>query len=151
MASPPLTPRALPPADSPDEVEAQFYEALRDADIVRLMALWSDDDDIVCVHPGGQRFVGAAAIRASFEAIFERGGIPVQHDRVRRARSGDAALHSVVETVSVAEGDGSRDGHVLALNVYFKTALGWRLVAHHATPGAPQEPPDGADARTTLH
>jgi len=144
-------PPSPPPIDSPDEVEAQFYEALRDADIVRLMALWSDDDDIVCVHPGGQRLVGPAAIRTSFEAIFERGGIPVQHDRVHRARSGDAALHSVVETVSMAEGDGQREGHVLALNVYFKTASGWRLVAHHASPGTPQEPSDRADARTTLH
>ena len=147
----PRAPQLLPPLESPDEVEAQFYEALRDADIAKLMALWSDDDDIVCVHPGGQRLIGVAAIRASFEAIFERGGIPVQHDRVRRARSGDAALHSVVETVSSGEGDAAREGHVLALNVYFKTALGWRLVAHHATPGAPEEPPDSADARTTLH
>jgi uncharacterized protein (TIGR02246 family) len=147
----PRVPQLLPPLESPDDVEAQFYDALRDADIGRLMALWSDDDDIVCVHPGGQRLIGAASIRASFEAIFERGGIPVQHDRVRRARSGDAALHSVVETVTVSEGDGGREGHVLALNVYFKTALGWRLVAHHASPGATQEPSDGADARTTLH
>ena len=63
---------------TPDDVETQFYEALREADIGKLMAVWSDDDDIVCVHPGGPRTVGAQAIRASFEAIFERGGIPVQ-------------------------------------------------------------------------
>jgi uncharacterized protein len=40
------------------------------------MAVWADDDEIVCVHPGGPRVVGAAAIRASFEAIFANGGIP---------------------------------------------------------------------------
>ena len=38
---------------SPDEVEAQFYEALQRGDIEQLMALWADDDEIVCVHPGG--------------------------------------------------------------------------------------------------
>jgi len=80
------TPR--PPAahlqTTPDDVEAQFYEALREADIGKLMAVWSDDDDIVCVHPGGPRVIGTRAIRASFEAIFERGGIPVQPGSVHR-------------------------------------------------------------------
>ena len=35
-----------------------------------LMALWSDDDEIACVHPGGPRVIGHAAIRASFEGFL---------------------------------------------------------------------------------
>ena len=69
---------------SPDDVEAQFYEALQQADLNKLMAVWSDDDDIACVHPGGPRVLGHAAIRASFEAIFANGAIPLQ--RRRRCR-----------------------------------------------------------------
>src|SRR5215510_1430267 len=120
---------------SPDDVEAQFYEALRDADIHKLMALWSDDDDIVCVHPGGPRAIGAQAIRQSFEAIFERGGIPVQPQQVRRTHTLDAAVHNVVETVAIRGAEGTRHAYVVATNVYLKTGLGWRLVAHHASPG----------------
>jgi hypothetical protein len=30
---------------------------------------------------------------------------------------------------------------VLATNVYLKTALGWRLVLHHASPGSVDQPP----------
>ena len=40
---------------SADEIEAAFYEALQKGDIDRLMACWSDDDEVVCVHPGGHR------------------------------------------------------------------------------------------------
>jgi hypothetical protein len=41
---------------------------------------------------------------------------------------------------------------VLATNVYLKTAQGWRLAAHHASPAAAQEPPAmGGDAPGTLH
>ena len=69
---------------SADDVEAQFYEALQQGDASRLMALWADDDEIVCVHPSGVRAVGAAAIRASFEAIFANGGVPAVPDQVRR-------------------------------------------------------------------
>ena len=84
-------PRSKPPAAAllatPDDVEAQFYEALQQADLDKLMAVWSDDDDIACVHPGGPRVQGHAAIRASFEAIFANGA----HGRAaagRQARAG---------------------------------------------------------------
>ena len=136
---------------SPDDVEAQFYEALREADIQKLMAVWSDDDDIVCVHPGGPRTIGARAIRRSFEAIFERGGIPVQPEQVRRTRSLDAAVHNVVEAVAIHSAEGTQQAHVVATNVYLKTALGWRLVAHHASPGGALEPHEPVDTPTTLH
>ena len=58
---------------SPEDAETQFYEAMREGNLERLMAVWADDDDIVCVHPGGARVVGPAAVRASFEAIFANG------------------------------------------------------------------------------
>jgi len=136
---------------TPDDVETQFYEALREADITKLMAVWSDDDDIVCVHPGGPRVVGTQAIRASFEAIFERGGIPVQAEQVHRTHSLEVAVHSVVETVAIRSAEGTQRAHVLATNVYLKTALGWRLVAHHASPGSASEPHAPVEAPTTLH
>ena len=137
---------------SPDDVEAQFYEALRDGDVDRLMALWSDDDDAVCVHPGGPRVVGARAIRATFEAMFAGGGrIAATPERVRRVQSMDAAVHHVIERVEVATPEGPRTGFVLATNVYLKTALGWRLVAHHASPGTMDEVVEIADAPSVLH
>jgi len=136
---------------TPEDVETQFYEALRDADIGKLMSVWSDDDDIVCVHPGGPRAVGAEAIRASFEAIFERGGIPVRPGQVRRLQTLDAAVHTLVETVTIAAAEGTQQGYVVATNVYLKTTLGWRMVAHHASPGSANEPADPGDAPTTIH
>ena len=35
-----------------------------------MMATWADDEDIVCVHPGGARLVGYDAVRASWEQLF---------------------------------------------------------------------------------
>jgi uncharacterized protein (TIGR02246 family) len=138
-------------ASSPDDVEAQFYEALREGDITKLMAVWSDDDDIVCVHPCGPRVIGARAIRASFEAIFERGAIPVQAGSVRRTRSLDGAVHNLIETVTIQSTEGAQQGFVVATNVYTKTAQGWRMVAHHASPGSVHEPGEPEEAPSTLH
>ena len=101
----PRRPTTQPPAaalhGSADDVEAQFYEALQRADIDRLMAVWADDDEIVCVHPGGGRAIGAAAIRPSFEAIIAGGGIAVRPEQVHRLQHMAMALHHLVEAITV--------------------------------------------------
>ena len=126
--------------DSADDIEQQFYDALRQGDLDALMALWADDDEIICVHPGGARLVGPAAIRAGFEAMFVHGGLDVQPGNVRRVHAHASAVHSVVEHVRLLMPDGPRSGFVVATNVYLKTLAGWRMVAHHASPGADGEP-----------
>ena len=136
---------------SVDDVEAQFYEALQRADIERLMAIWSDDDDVVCVHPGATRAVGHAAIRASFESIFSSGAIPVRAEKLKRVENTGCAVHSVLERVDIQTAEGPRTAWVVATNVYLKTVQGWRLVAHHASPGSSREMPEHVDAPTVIH
>ena len=136
---------------SPDDVEAQFYEALREADLDKLMSVWSDDDEVFCVHPGGPRVVGPQAIRAAFEAVFASGRINAHPERVRRLHTLETAIHNLVERIELLTDQGPRTGHVLATNVYLKTAQGWRLVAHHASPGTPQELPKIVEPPSVLH
>jgi ketosteroid isomerase-like protein len=62
-----------------------------------------------------------------------------------------SAVHNVLERVEVLTPQGPHHAFVLATNVYHKTAQGWHLVAHHASPGSAHEPDDDNDARQTLH
>jgi ketosteroid isomerase-like protein len=146
---------AVPPQaalhTSPDDVEAQFYESLREGDLDKLMAVWAEDEEIVCIHPGGPRLVGAAAVRAAFEAVFANGSVQVWPEKVRRVHALGAAIHSVVERVALATPEGPRTGWVMATNVYLKTAQGWRMVAHHASPGTATEPPELVESPSILH
>ncbi|WP_298835205.1 nuclear transport factor 2 family protein [uncultured Piscinibacter sp.] len=146
-------PRAKPPPppSTPDEIEQQFYEALQRADIEALMAVWSDDDEIVCVHPGGPRAVGAAAIRAAFEAIFANGAIAARAEKVRRLQAMNCAVHSVLERIEIPTDEGPQTAWVVATNVYVKSGAGWAMAAHHASPGSPREVQDIAEAASTLH
>jgi ketosteroid isomerase-like protein len=136
---------------SPEDVEQLFYEALREGNLDKLMAVWADDEEVVCIHPGGPRLVGAAAVRVAFEAVFSSGTIAVQPDNVRRMHALGSAVHSVVEKVQIQTADGPRVGYVMATNVYVKTTLGWRMVAHHASPGTPDEPPELVETPSVLH
>ena len=149
-------PRRPPAAvlfSSPDDVEAQFYEALQAGDLARLMLLWADDDEIVCVHPGGGRVVGAQAIAASFEAIFGHGPVPAVPEQVHRLHTPGTAVHHLVERITVVTAEGQQQGWVLATNVYVKTAQGWRMVAHHASaaPEPPKPLPSSSAPSSTLH
>ncbi|MBK9361424.1 MAG: nuclear transport factor 2 family protein [Rubrivivax sp.] len=134
-----------------DDVEAQFYEALQQGDLARLMAVWGDDDEVVCVHPGGMRVVGGAAIRASFEALFAKGGVPAVPEQVHRLQALGLAVHHLVERVQLPTAPGGGHAYVLVTNVYVQTAQGWRMVAHHASPGRPEPPPAVQEWPSTLH
>jgi hypothetical protein len=128
---------------SADEIEAQFYEALQQGDIAKLMACWADEDEIVCVHPGGPRLIGSAVIRAAFEAMFSNGSIAARPEQISKVESLTSAMHNVVECIDVMSADGPQEAYVIATNVYQRTPQGWRMVAHHASPGtlASNQPP----------
>jgi len=115
------------------EIEAAFYDALSRADINALMAVWADDEDVVCVHPGAPRLVGHAAIRNSWEGIFERsGGVQVLPMQLHATQNSTTTVHSLVEEIYRPEGS-QQALHIVATNVYVKTPLGWRMLVHHAS------------------
>lgn len=144
--------RANTVGGSADEVETAFYEALQRGDIEALMACWSDEDDPVCVHPGGPRLIGLVAIRGVFELMFAHGVIQASPDRIHRIDSLASAVHNVVERIEVMTNEGARHAYVVATNVYHKTAQGWRMVAHHASPGAARAAEEATEATPqTLH
>jgi ketosteroid isomerase-like protein len=142
-----------PPASNgnADDIESVFYEALQSGDIDKLMACWSDDDDIVCVHPGGGRLVGAAAIRSTFDTMFSNGTIQAFPEKVRKIDTMSASVHNVLERIEVLTEDGPRHAYVIATNVYHETAQGWRMVAHHASPGTPSEMHEVSETPLVLH
>ena len=120
------------------EVETAFYDALNRADLAALMALWADDEEIVCIHPGGMRLIGHAAIRASWQAVLATGGLAIMPSQLHQTHNLMSAVHTVVEGVTAASGDAA---HLVATNVYIKTPRGWRIVLHHVSvaPGSVPE------------
>jgi ketosteroid isomerase-like protein len=64
--------------------------------------------------------------------------------------AGCAVLH-VLEKVDVVSDEGPQTAWVIATNVFLKTAQGWRLVLHHASPGSPRQMPEISEAPSVLH
>ena len=106
------TARTPPIYTSPQDVTQAFYQAFETRDIDAMMATWAEDEDIVCIHPGGTRHVGYESVRHSFDQLF----------------AGGTKLTFRLDQVVVLETVG------LATNVMRRTPSGWRIVCHHASP-----------------
>ncbi len=116
-----------------DEAERAFYDALEHADISRLAQVWADDEEIVCVHPGGLRVVGHHAVLESWHTILSGGGLRIQPTRLVTLHSMMSAVHSLIEIIAVGHPGETEVAHCYATNVYHKGPTGWRLVMHHAS------------------
>ena len=121
------------------DVEVAFYDALNRADLDALMALWADDEEIVCVHPGGPRLIGHAAITASWRAILAPGGLHILPSQLHETHNLMSSVHTVIEGVTATSG---APAHLLATNVYIKTPRGWRIVLHHVSVASGPVPAD---------
>ena len=139
---------------SPEEAESAFYAALARADLDGMMAVWSEDEDIVCIHPTGQRMDGHAAIRESWRSIFESNPRFSVHIRSKvRWESLLISVHSVVETLFL-EKDQTVHGPMLTTNVFIRGANGWRLLSRHTSAAAEDSDSDDdmiAGRSHTLH
>ena len=121
------------------DAENAFYEALERCDLEGMMAVWSEDEEIVCVHPAGTRLSGQDQVRESWRQILAGGARARVHLSQQVAISGPMlAVHSVHENFSVP-GEKRPLQAVVATNVYLRTAAGWRMIVHHASP-APAQP-----------
>ena len=143
--------RAATLGGTADDVEAAFYEALHTADLPKLMACWAEEEDIVCVHPGGPRMIGAGAIRSAFEAMFANGNIQAFPERIHKIESLASAVHHLIERVEVMTPQGPQQAWVIVTNVFHKTPQGWRMVAHHTSPGTPHDTQDIGVPAVVLH
>ena len=120
---------------SAEEAEDAFYEAIGRGDIDAIMQVWSDEEEIVCIHPTGQRLTGSTAIRESWQTIFStNANLTVHAQRAICWQSAVIAVHSVTEVLFVCD-DPTPHGPVLSTNVFQRSANGWRLISRHTSTG----------------
>ena len=135
------------------DAQNAFYEALERCDLEAMMAVWSEDDEIVCVHPAGQRLAGQAQVREVWRQMFAGGpGMRVRITQQVVIAGVMLEVHSVHENITVA-GEKRPRPPMVATNVYLRTAAGWRMIVHHASPapGEPAAEPPPSAAPKILH
>ena len=119
---------------TPQDAATAFYRAFEAKDIDAMMAAWAEDEEIICVHPGGPRLVGFDAVRLGWEQIFAgETKLLFRLEELVVLETVGMALQSAIEQVTVGDNPAPR-GTAIASNVFLRTPSGWRIVLHHASP-----------------
>jgi ketosteroid isomerase-like protein len=126
--------RTPPIYTTPSDAALAFYQAFEARDIEAMMAAWAEDEEIVCVHPGGTRLVGYDAVRVGWEQLFAGDArLAFRLDQVVFIETVGLAMQNAIEHVMLSS-DGSSRGAAICTNVFMRTPYGWRMVMHHASP-----------------
>ncbi len=132
------------------EAEAAFYQALREGSFERMMSVWADSDEIACIHPGGPRIAGLAAVRETWRQMLGNGRrLQVELGEATIIGNATLTIHNLSEQISSDDGQ-RRSPPIVATNVYLRDARGWRMILHHASP-APALDDFGDLAPHTVH
>src|SRR5450432_1625295 len=87
---------------TPQDASAAFYGALEAKDIDAMMAAWAEDEEIVCIHPGGPRLVGFDAVRLGWEQIFAgESKLSFRLEDIVVLETVGMALQSAIEQVTI--------------------------------------------------
>jgi ketosteroid isomerase-like protein len=141
-------PRTVPIYTTPTDAAVAFYQAFEAKDIDAMMSTWAEDEEIICVHPGGTRMVGYDAVRAGWEQIFTGDArLTFRLEEVISIETVGLAMQSGVEQISLGK-EGTPRGMAIATNVFMRTPSGWRMVMHHAS-SAPAA--SGSESKGPLH
>ena len=122
-----------------ERVNAAFYEAFENADLDLMRELWLDHEESLCVHPGALPVRGAPAISRSWALIMANTPyIQFFLTDVEVSVRDEVASVTCTENVLTADDRAGPDGfggaRAVATNVFVRTADGWRLWIHHASP-----------------
>src|SRR5438309_3245662 len=108
--------RTPPIYTTPNDAALAFYHAFEAKDIDAMMATWAEDEEIVCVHPGGARLVGYDAVRAAWEKLFSTDTrLSFVLDDIVMIETVGLAMQSAIEHVSRSD-DPDAHGMAIATN-----------------------------------
>jgi ketosteroid isomerase-like protein len=114
-----------------------FYRAFVDRDETAMDSLWSDTDQVACLHPGWRPLYGREEVMDSWKAIMSNPDTPefLCHDA-------HAHVHGNTAYVICFEEIGGN--FLVATNIFVRDGSLWKMVHHQAGPtSAHPEADDG--------
>jgi ketosteroid isomerase-like protein len=102
-------------------------------------AVWDDDDDVRCVHPGWPLLRGRSRVLRSWSVIMANTNyIQFFLTDVDVRVAGDLAVvtceENILTAVAAPDGSLSESATVIATNVFRRNGDRWRLWVHHGSP-----------------
>lgn len=134
--------------NTPADVQAHFYGAIEAGDAQAMMQVWSQDQPLVCIHPGAPRLDERSMIAESWEQILA-GDAKLSFRLSEEHRIEQPMLAIFTARVEIAL-DNEWIDTLLTTNVYHNSEAGWHMVIHHASPDPSFDETDAFDEMLEL-
>lgn len=125
----------------PLAIHRSFYDAVETGDVDLMRALWVDDEETVCVHPGAEPLYGTSRILRSWTVVMAGVGYLqffLTDVQVTLLPPQDPTTAIVVCTENILSDAGSVEtfngGRAISTSVLVRHGKGWRFWARHASP-----------------
>ena len=120
---------------------AAFYEALATGDFGLMQKVWSNTDDVTCIHPGWDSIFGRKSVMRSWETILQSPP-QIACTEPRGFVSGDSAYVIAYENLG--------GGRLIATNLFRLEDDEWKMIHHQAGVARPASTPQRA-SYTSIH
>ncbi len=116
------------------KINTEFYHAFENLSIERMEGLWKHEDNVVCIHPGWDLFIGWLAIRESWITIFRNTKMIKFIITNTKVRDFDniAVVVCLENIETLVNGEIVRLG-VIATNIFEQMENRWLLIHHHGS------------------
>ena len=122
-------------------INAAFYEALATGDFGLMQKVWSNTDEVTCIHPGWGSILGRKSVMRSWETILQSPP-QIACTEPRGFVSGDSAYVIAYENLG--------DGRLIATNLFRLEDDAWKMIHHQAGVARPASTPQRA-SNTSIH
>ena len=124
--------------ETPQDAEDTFYDAFEENDLGKMMGVWADSEDIICIAPMRKQALGRVAVRKIWEELFASDvKVEVEIHHQCWIEMSDVALHLVHEQLIFNEDRQRMPPPLIVTNVYHRESSAWRMVLHQASPPPP--------------
>ncbi|MDR1849537.1 MAG: nuclear transport factor 2 family protein [Zoogloeaceae bacterium] len=116
---------------TPEDVEIAFYEAVNRGNLNDFLAVWTEEEEVLCLHPNGTLLGTLESIRESWREIL--GGavkIRLHFRRIAYWRGSLIAVHHLLEEL---QSNQEASGVFRVTHVFMRGAYGWRLACRHTS------------------
>jgi uncharacterized protein (TIGR02246 family) len=124
----------------PQSAEDAYYDAFDEHDLTKMMSVWADSDETVCLLPMFPAIKGRAAIEKAFQPILRKESVfDIEVRHLHWIHDANIAIHLLEERIKTPN---NPDQFVYATNVFQKNDQNsWHLTLHQNSPvPAPPKP-----------
>jgi ketosteroid isomerase-like protein len=117
------------------EVNKNYYKAFENFDLDTMSQIWSNTDDVVCIHPGWDILIGWEKVREGWKKIFmEETLLKFTIRNPNAIILDDIGIVSCVEEIFISSRDTISQTFIATTNLFKATEQGIKLFYHHSSP-----------------